>query len=199
MAPLVISNAVLVRLVWTGQTTGTPVNVIGFRKTGATVVDQALADQVSSIIKTNFTSSGYAALVSTALGIVSVGVRDLSQPNLPEFIGAGAKEPGAAATGKQLPAQLALCVTLRTAKAGKSFRGRVYLPQWQDSALDAGGFVTSAANTAGVAFMNENKTDLLAAGLTLAVVSRKTLSYQDVTLVQSRDQIWDTIRGRGNA
>lgn len=197
MAALVIPNAVLVRLVWTSAAGGTPVNVIGFRKTGAVTVNQALADTVSATIKANFTSSGYAGFVTTSNGLVSVGVRDLSQPNLPEFIGAGAKVSGTQPAGKVLPSQVALCITLRTAKAGKSYRGRTYLPQWGDSALDAGGFVATAANTAGIAFMNENKTDLPANGLTMAVISRKTASFEDVTLVQSRDQIWDTIRGRG--
>lgn len=197
MAALVIPNAVLIRLVWSGSLGGTPVNVIGARKTGATIVNQALADQVSTVIKANFTSSGYAGFVQTTQQLVSVGVRDLSQANNPEYIGAGAAVAGTQAAGKSLPPQVAMCITLRTAKAGKSYRGRVYLPKWGDTALESSGFIQPTASTAGVAFMNENKTDLPAAGLTLAVVSRKTVSFEDVTLVQSRDALWDTIRGRG--
>lgn len=198
MAPLVVPNAALVRLVWGSASSPLAVNVLGSRKVGAGAIDQATANTLSTAIKARFTASGYAALVPNTLGLISVGIRDISQPNLPEFVGAGGITLGTQAAGKVLPPQVSLCITLRTALAGKSFRGRVFLPVWGDSALAADGTAVAAATTAGVSFINGVSTDMVASGLNLAVVSRKQLAATVLVSggVQSRNAVWETIRGR---
>lgn len=193
MPALVVPNAALARLIWTSGGTPFQINVIGYAKSAALVVDQALADALSTAWKAAFTSSGYAALVPTTIALAQVALRDISQPNRPEFIGAGTPTAGTAAAGKRLPPQTALCVTLRTALAGKSFRGRVYLGGWHDTANQADGTASAAATTAARSFVNSSAPP---AGLTLAVVSRKLLTATAIQDAQVRDAQWDTIRRR---
>lgn len=196
MPALVITNAVLIRFIWGTAAAASAVNVIGARKGGTTTINQGLADRLSASIKTHFTASGYGALVPATLGLRTVGVRDLSGPNLPEFVGTGAITLGTATGGKILPPQLAAVVTLRTAKAGKSFRGRMYLGLWHDSALDASGSMTPAANSAVAGFAAGLPTILSGEGLTAAVVSRKLASLEDITSSQVRDTQFETQRRR---
>lgn len=196
MAQLVIPGAVLVRLVWGYGGAPTAVNVLGFRKIGGAAIDQTLANQVDAAIKAAHGTSGLKVLQFGAVELMSCAVRDISGPSLPEFVGSGAASAGTAPTGKQLPPQVALVVTLRTAKAGKSYRGRSYIPLWHDTALAAGGTATTAATTAAKAFIDGIDSGLTPLGLDLAVVSRKTLSHELVTLTQVRDATWDTIRKR---
>ena len=196
---LIVPQAALVRIIWTLGGQPFAVNVLGCRKTGATVIDQALANTVGASIKASFTSSGLAGgAVSTTVGLANVGVRDISSAANVEFIDGGASVPGSVGDDV-LPPQVAYCVTLRTARAGKSYRGRVYLPGFTKGQSTTGGTVTAAARDFAAAFLNDIRTDLPATGLSLAVVSRKNLTTELVTLAQGRDLVWDTIRGRATA
>lgn len=200
MPPLVVPQAVLVRIVWGAAAAPTGVNVIGARKTGAVTVNQALADTLFAAFKTAFGTSGLANVVPTTLGLLQVGVRDISSPSLPEFMGAGAPQMGTQAAGKILPPQTALCITLRTALAGKSFRGRVFIGSLGDTALAASGAATSAAATAARDFVVALRTAMLTSSLELAVVSRKLQSTEVVPAsgIQSRSDTFETIRGRSH-
>lgn len=197
MAPLLVPGAALVRLIWTLGGTPYAVNVIGTRKTGAPVIDQGFANSVGAAIKASFTGSPLIGQLGSAVALASVGTRDISTGNNVEFIDSAAAVAGSGA-GNLLPLQVAYCITLRTAKAGKSFRGRYYQPGFEVGANLAGGTVSSGTRDAAVAFLNDVRTDLPAVGLTMAVVSRKLLTTEIVTSVQGRDLIWDTIRGRAN-
>jgi hypothetical protein len=200
MPSLVIPNTVMVRLLWS-QGTHAPINVMGALKTGTVTVNQTLANTVGSAIKSAFTSSGQAAQVGTGTSLLNVGLRDIATANLPEFLDNGAAVPGTA-TGDPLPPQIAQCVTLRTASAGKSFRGRIYLPGYTEAASDTSGQVSVAARTAAAAFVNAINSALNGSAMALAVMSRpnsatgKVGFSTTVTLVQLRDAIWDTQRRR---
>lgn len=196
MPSLVVPNSALVKLVWGSATGNVSVNVIGYSKAAGFTIDQSVADAVKARIHTVFATSGLQPLIPTGLGLNTVSIRDISSPNLPEFTGAGARIAGTAAAGKILPPQVAVCVTLRTARAGKSYRGRVYLGSWHDSVLDASGAATAAATTAAQSFIDLIRQNAGNASLGLAIVSRKLLTNTPVTLVQVRDATFDTIRGR---
>lgn len=200
MPALIIPNTVMVRLLW--QTaTHRPVNVLGALKTGTVTVNQALTNTVGTAIKSAFTSSGHAAVVGTGVSLLNVGLRDLSQANLAEFVDSGAAVPGTA-TGDLLPPQLALVSTLRTALAGKSYRGRVYLMGYTETSSDANGQASVAARTAATTFLNAINTALQASAMQLAVMSRPNAATGKVgfstavTTVQMRDAIFDTQRRR---
>lgn len=197
MPPLVVPSAALIRLVWASGGTPYAVNVIGARKTVG-LIDQAVADQVATAVRSALTTSGLVAQIHTTVSLSQVGIRDISTPSNPEFIGAGTAVAGTG-TGKKLPPQVSACITLRTARAGKSFRGRFYTPGFSDVALAADGSIVSAASTAAATFVVLVRDGIAGLGLGLAIVSRKLLSTELVGTIQSRDAVWDTIRGRATA
>src|SRR5882672_3363229 len=124
MASLVIPSAVQVRLHWTLNGVDC-FNVLGGSVAGGFAASQAIANTIGAAILGRFTSSGLAALCATTTSLISVGLRDIRTANQPEFVSVAAAVPGTGA-GNPLPNQLAAVVTLRTALAGRSFRGRAY-------------------------------------------------------------------------
>lgn len=200
------------------------VNVIGMIVTGAPTFGQALADTIGSAVKSAFTSQ-LATHIATNNGLVRVSIRDLRGDHLPEFRDTGATALGTG-VGDSLPSQTALCLTLRTAGSGKSFRGRVYLGGYTETVNSANGAASQAAATASIAFLQAIDTSLTSSGLRLAVLTRpqpdvvitrvtttsggttetKILSHQtaksgtarQVTLIESRNLAWETQRRRNN-
>lgn len=209
MPPLVISNAAIVRLIWSRAGAPYAVNVIGAINSGPATFGQALADSLDSAIKTVFASSGFQARVSTDVELSQVGVRSIATASQPEFLGANAAVAGTNAADP-LPAQTALCVTLRTALAGPSFRGRVYLPGWSEASNDTDGACAAADATDAADFINAVSGSMSGLGLTMAVLSRPraasvipavtiTAKSGFATAVNAalvRDRLWDTQRRR---
>lgn len=200
------------------------VNVLGMIVTGNPVFNQALAESVGSAVKSAFTSN-LAVRIGNGSALVRVGVRDLRGDHLPEFRDTGAQAPGTA-VGDPLPAHVALCLTLRTAGSGKSFRGRTYLGGFTETDNSTQGTCTQAAATSSIAFITAIDTALTASGLRLAVLTRPQLdtvisktvtqtngttettimshqtaksgSAKQVTVVESRNLQWETQRRRNN-
>lgn len=195
MASLVVPNACQVRFVWTASGVPFALNVLGARKVGAVTVNQALANSLGAAIKSAFTSGTLDSRLHSSIALASVGIRDISAANLPEFMEAGAPAPGTGATGL-LPPQVALCATLRTNRAGKSYRGRYYQCGWDQSSNTASGASVAAAGTDLAAFLSACVTAFTNASLAMCVISRTLLTTTDVNLVQVRDAQWDTIRRR---
>lgn len=219
----VIANAVQVRLAWNIAGQGA-YNVLNAQASAGVVVNQALAETLGSAIKSAYTSN-LQAVTGLTSGLIRVGVRDLRVPNAAEFLDTGAGIPGAA-TGDPLPGFVSACFTLRTAKSGKSFRGRVYLGGFTEADNDTSGSAALAIATAGVNFLNAVKAAMTASQLTWAVASRpseayiinKTTTHNDgttttktltrvtaksggvepITSVSSRSGAWETQRRRTN-
>jgi hypothetical protein len=219
----VIANCVEVRLLW-NYAGALAVNVLHAQAAAGVVVNQALANTVGAAIKTAF-QSNLATHCNTNTDLVRVGVRDLRAPAQAEYLDAGAATPGTS-VGEPLPPQIALNVTLRTAQAGKSYRGRVYLGGFTETDNELAGSATPALSTAAVAFIQAVSGALTSSQLTLAVaghereryVDNRTIFHSDgtttvkeigkgsagaahiapVTLVQSRQNNWETQRRRGN-
>lgn len=221
--PLVIPNAAQVRLMWTFQGE-LAVNVLGASITAPPTFNQALAESLGSAIKTAATTH-LGLLMAASVSLVRVGVRDLRTANQPEF-----RDTGAAAamsgTGDPLPRGVAACMTLRTDKSGKSFRGRVYLGGFTENQSDTNGIQAVGVGTGGAAFLNAVDTALAGQGMQLAVLSRpseritivkttfhadgttssETLSSQqarsgqatEVKAIESRSANWEYQRRRGN-
>lgn len=204
MPSVVIANAVQVRLIWTFGTL-TASNVLGGTVVGAAAINQALANSLGAAIKARLTSSGQVAHLVVGASLASVGVRDIRSANNPELIDTNAAVAGTGA-GDGLPPQIALCVTLRTARAGRSFRGRCFLPYYPESDNAAGGVAIAAAQTAGGAFLTGVSTDFVNNGLSMAVLSRPRYALDGglisagfatpITAAVVRDLRWDTQRRR---
>lgn len=221
MPSIVVPNAALVRLVWSDPQHVWN-NVLGANVLGATVINQALADALATSIRSAFTTH-LAAQVSALAGFGTALIRDIRQANMPEYVGSGADVPGSA-VGDPLPPSSALVVTLKTGRAGQSFRGRVYLAGFTEDSNDSAGHISSATNAAAVAFVTAISTAFGANGLALAIVSRpaervqivRTTFHGDGTTsvetttnqaragqvtpvvgISARNNLWDSQRRRG--
>lgn len=185
MPALVVPNGVLVRLLWNIGAT-TTINVLGATAAGGTVVNQALANALGTAIKAAVTSSGLISHLSGTCALNQVGVRDVRSANNAEFLDSGANVVGTA-VGDQLPGGVALVITLRTARAGQSYRGRVYLGGFTETDNNATGGAATALGTAGTAFVVAIQSAMNANGLTLSVMSRPAPAIDYQTTIHNAD------------
>jgi len=219
----IIPSTVQVRLLWSLAGQGA-INVLHGIVPGGFVANQAIANTLGAAIKAAF-STNLGPLFTANCALMRVGIRDMRTANNFEWLDEGAAVGGVLA-GEALPPNVALCITLRTEKSGKSFRGRVYLGGWSEQENSATGTALASASSAGVAFLTGVSAAMGNSGMTLAVASRNaehvvvtretfhadgtttvdTLSDTAaraaqstiVTEVQSRDANWETQRRRTN-
>jgi len=201
MALLIVPQAGQLRLIWAQGGVLFALNVLGVVNAGSVAITQALTNTIGTAIKSALTSSGHGVRIGSAITLANIGLRDVRTGNTPEFIDAGAAVAGTGSTDL-LPPQTALVITLRTAQAGKQFRGRVYLPGYCEASNAVGG--NSSATSEGVAFVTAIQAALVASGLNLGVIHRPTAAplpvtagfITPVTAIVCRDAVWDTQRRR---
>lgn len=201
MPQLVVANAAQMRLIWALGGQLYALNVLGVVNSGSVAITQALTNTLGTAIKAALTSSGHGAAVNSTVTLANVGLRDIRTANTAEFLDTGAAVAGTG-TGDLLPPQTALCITLRTAQAGRSFRGRVYLCGYGEPVNAAGGVASSSSTS--VAFVVAIQNALIAQSLNLGVLSRPAPQLPipragfitPVTSVVARDSVWDTQRRR---
>lgn len=170
MPSVSFSGAVAVRVIF-GVSGGRPSSIVLHAiNLNAQQINQTLANTVGAAIKSSFTSSGWAARVTSGMSLTGVGLRDLNIPNQAEYIDAGAAVPGTG-TGDMYAYSIALVVTLRTAMSGKSYRGRCYLPGLTETEVQSGGQPTTIANTSAAAFLNAIRANLLTSNLRQSILS----------------------------
>jgi len=170
MAALVIDNSAQVKLFWSAGSRSW-MNVIGARGNPVLpVIDATLAQALFTAFGTAITSSGLGALLHTSVGLTQVSIRDISGPNRAEFVGTGTAVNGTGA-GDLLPLSNAAVVTIRTAAAGKSYRGRVYFSGFTEAQNDTTGRALAAVNTAIFTFMGSVHATLSGHSMITAVLS----------------------------
>lgn len=196
--PLVVGNAALMRLIWNAGGVPSAVNVYGVDNASSAVITQALTNTVGAAVKAALTSSGLGARLGSTISLANVGLRSIASPNQPEFMDA-AVATACTGSGDLLPLNVSLCVTLRTALAGRSFRGRSFIWGWTETDNTTTGAASATAQTSAKAFVDAIETALASSGLHLAVVSRTRSSRERMTSTQVRDGVWDTIRKRAIA
>lgn len=200
MPALVVANAAQMRLIWSLSGQLYALNVMGV-VANAVPITQALTNTIGAAIKTSFGSTAYNTNMHTTVALANFGLRDIRTANQPEFVDTGAAVVGTG-TGDLLPPQTALCVTLRTAQVGQSYRGRVYLPGFAESINTATG--TATGTTLSINFVAAIQAALVANGLNLGVLSRPAPNatparfgfITPVTSIVIRDAVWDTQRRR---
>ena len=225
MPALQITNGIQLKLYYS-LNANLAMNVLGLTPTGAVTVNQALAETVGSMVKAAWTAQ-IGPHATNKVSLVRVGIRDLRVANLPEFKDTGNAVTGVATGTDSLPGFVAVCITLRTAKSGKSFRGRSYVPGFAELDNDLNGLSTNAAGLAAAAFINAIGSGIQSSQMKLAVLSYpsddvkivKTTTHQDgttsvrtlshevqkvgqateVTIVESRNATWEVQRRRVNA
>jgi hypothetical protein len=173
------------------------------------LVTVALADQIFNSLKALW-ATDMAPLVPTAGAFTGVRLRDLRQEGMPLVQSTTAAQFGTAAAADFLPRQIAACFTLRTARAGKKYRGRMFWGGFAESANGSDNHMTPAAKTAFDAFAVGFIGAYNVASLQLAVAHRPTIFDPDtgipappgegfstpVTQVVCRDNVWDNQRRR---
>ncbi len=209
MAALVVPNAALLTLRW-GSASGTWRNVVGVGgNPSLPVIDQALANALFTAISTNTGFVQLLSLLAPEAIFEAIGIRDIHAPNLPEFVSTGTPV-GGGGTGDMLPLSVAAVASLRTALAGKRFRGRIYYSGWSELQNDTNGRMSAAVGPAVVAGTQGINSSLAAHSMILAVVGRprdaKTIPavtrpalsgiMTPATATISRDQRWDSQRRR---
>lgn len=198
MVSTVINNAAAVRIIWNWSGSPYAVNTFTVIKQGvAPSISQGSANDLAAAVKTAYDASTLRTQMFTAIAPATVGVRDLDQPNQPEYLASTAALAGTSAS-EPLPLQTAFCVTLRTALAGASYRGRSYISGYTEG-VGNGGSAAAAVGTAAVAWIQALQTQFNNKGFTLAVGSRKTGQAKEVTQVVQRNLLWDTQRRRAGA
>jgi len=209
MAQLVIPNAVQVRLKWTLAGGTLAYNVMTAQSAGGTQPTQALTNTIGSAIKSALTSSTLVSWLASSTTLTKVGLRWIGAPNFVEYEDSGAGVVGTA-VGDALPKQTAFCVTIRTALAGRSYRGRIYLPGFAETANMADGTASLSVGTAAASFVNSIGAALASSGYTLGVGSRfraaqpslvppileRAAFFTPYTTAVARDNVWDTQRRR---
>lgn len=195
MPALVIDNTVQFKLTWLLGGVPTGINVMhGIKKVPLSVVTQTGVNDLFTDIKAKLAASTMKAQLGNGVTLGSCSLRDLNAPNQPEYISTGAASP-VVATTELLPLNVALCCTLRTDKAGASYRGRYFQGFWSEGG-SANGVATTAVTAALAAWVTNLQTALDTAGLTMSVASRKLGISNAVTAIIVRDTRWDTQRRR---
>lgn len=174
MAPLpVISNVYRTAFEWTPTIGGVPANVLHFR--GA----PGSAAGLYTALDANVTT-GMWAFTSTDLLILTVKITPLdgTSATVINTTGGPAKWGGSTA-GDWMPAGAAV-LSLRTAKRGPSYRGRIFFPGLVEGGQTAGTLASSAITIVQAAWVTF-RTAMAAAGYTLVVASYTHATAETVT------------------
>lgn len=175
---VVIPNCVETKILWTiGSRTFS--NIFHGQSAAGVAATDANAQAIMSGLSTQFTSSGWSAMVHPSVSLFAVELKSLHTANLVQHVSTGAAVPGAA-TGAGAPMNVALVVTLRTANSGRAFRGRSYLGGLADIALSNMLDTSAAANTAAAAFVTGLMTVMAAASLPMCVAQRALQAGTDI-------------------
>jgi hypothetical protein len=169
--PIIIPNCIEVDLVWNLASGKQVKNVLHGQVAAGFNATAAIAQAVYAAIIASGQWAAWAAFLHTTASFQGVNLRDLRTSSMPLVSSTGAATPGTGA-GSALPPGSAACVTLRTASAGRGFRGRVYLPGLDSGILTAAtGAMTAGAQTAAQNFMTEVGTALTASAITLSIAN----------------------------
>lgn len=210
--PVVVPNAVKVMPLWQLGNGKIARNVLGGVVGSFTTASAAVAEQIRAAIVGNSQFGPLLAQLATTVTFLGIDLQDIRQANMPVYRSTGSAVPGTA-SGIELPDEVSLVLTLRTARTGKSGRGRLYQPGWASSALGAGNVAIAAAVTALTNYPNAINAGLAAGGLSWGLILPARQAYTSsitgtshparsasiipVTNYVVRDNHWDTQRGRG--
>lgn len=210
--PVVIPFAVQVNIQWGLPDGKKGHNILYGRSTGVPTPSVSQAQAIFSAITTGGLWTALAGHLSNASALESVTLTSVHTAGQPSFVSTGAGVNGSnAALG--LPAEVALCVTLRTALRGAQNRGRMYIPGYSIDQVIAGNLVSATAVSDTAAWANNIKAVLSAQSYTWCIGQRARSEYigstgtlhparaananVDVSSAIVRDNRWDSQRRRG--
>lgn len=210
--PVVVPQAAQISIVWALDDGKEAHNVLYGRYSGGFAGTVAQANSILTTLTTGATWTAMAAFMPTTGGIVRVTIRDVNTANQAIIPSSAAGALGASVS-PGLPAEVALCVTLRTGLAGKANRGRMFVPNFATNALATGNVVAPAVVTAVQNWANgQIPAAFLAQGYTLVIGQKARAAYTgttgtphparpantvQVSSLTVRDNHWDSQRRRG--
>ena len=101
-------------------------NVLHAQVTAAGPLNPSVGETIFSAIKANAATTTWLTQLPVNTSFTGVDVRDMRASNFPLLPSSSAAAPGTSAQNAISP-QTAIVITLRTASAGRAFRGRVFL------------------------------------------------------------------------
>lgn len=195
MPPLVIPNTVRANLVWSLTGAEYAVNVIHYVVPSGQIVSGATATDLAADIGNAFGAGALDSWISDEVVLSRVSVRDLRSANQPEY--SAVLNAGGLSATAPLPLQTSLVATFRTALAGRSYRGRFYMPGWSEGANVSAGVCDIAAAADLETFLTAIANPTVQGNLWALGVMSPTLGVTNlVTSIEVRDVVWDTQRRR---
>jgi hypothetical protein len=186
-------------------------NVLTGRYTGTFAGSVAQANAILAALTTGAPATALLSHMPATVAINDVQIRDIAVANQPVIT---SQPPGAAGTaaGIALPNEVALVITKRTAGAGRSNRGRMYIPGWTVAAVAADNTAIAAVITDLQAWANTIQNALNGSGYQLVIPNPARAAYigstgtahparpagsVTVQSLQVRDNHFDSQRRRG--
>lgn len=177
VGPYVIPLCVAVALRWNSTNGKVVRNILHGSISGGFANSSPIAQAVYAAVIASAAWTAWKPYVYSANGLAGIDIRDMRVTTNPWFPSTGGATAGTGAAA-EVPAGVALCVTLKTAMAGRGYRGRCYLPGLDTTAVTAAtGAIVPAANTAAVNFITAVQTALAASGITLAIAEPPRNAY----------------------
>lgn len=200
MPPLVIPDTWQMTWFWTNGGTPYAQNVLHLDSSAIGDPTQSFIDGIAIDVTASFndTTGGAAALraqLADEVVMVNIGIRDISLPNLPMLLNSNGTVVAGQAATDPLPAGNALVTTLRTNKAGRSYRGRTYVPGFAEGTNSSQGLALAAVVAAQQNAFRELMERMNARNTPLVVASRKNLETYGV-ITTSTNTKWDVQRRR---
>jgi len=209
--PKPIPNGIHVTLVWNIADGKLAHNVLGASVAGAFAPTTTIANSILTSLTTGANWTTLAGFIANTAALTAVQLRDLrslDQPIIPS------SSPGANGTSAspELPNEVALVTTLRTALTGPGNRGRFYTPGWATNALATGNVAAPAVVTALNAWAQTIFTVFSGQAMTWGLIQPSRISYTGttgkvhparapgvlpITTATVRDNHWDSQRRRG--
>lgn len=206
-----IPNCCEITLVWNIAASKLARNVLHGSYTGGFPGTVAQANSILAGLNSGAQWTALALQFATSTALAQVTLRDLNTENTPVIASTGA---AAAGTGGAIavPDEVAVAITHRTAKAGRAFRGRSFIPGWSTAAVGGDNALVPAGVTALGNWANTIKPLLTGLGYTFCIGQHSRVAYTspngtphdarpagtvEITSSVVRDNHFDSQRRRG--
>lgn len=175
--PTIIPNAIEVDLLWNLASGKQVKNVLHAQVGGGFAATAGIAQAIYAAIIASAAWTAYKPFVNSNCSFAGVNLRDMRTLNQPVVTSTGGATAGTGAASA-LPPGVSLIISLRTALAGRGFRGRVYLTGLDSVLLTAAtGAASAAGNTAAVNFITAVQTAMTASAATLSIAQPARQAY----------------------
>jgi hypothetical protein len=210
--PVVIPQCAQITLRWNLADGKIGHNVLYGRYSGGFAGTVSQANAIMTALTSGAPWTALNALLTTGGAFAGVDIRNVAVADQPILPSTNAAVPGTDAGGA-LPNEVAAVITLRTAKAGRANRGRMYIPNFSLATMSPGNIMSAAALTALQNWANTIIGALSPSGYALVIGQRARAAYTSpitgrvfparaanselVTSLSVRDNHWDSQRKRG--